>query len=481
MTDTDTATSALADRLADVRDALEQGADRHRRTLEALVRIPSISADPTAGAELRRSAEAVLDALSAVGLEGARLLEAEDAPPAVYAEHLHAEGAPTVLLYAHHDVQPTGPVDRWTSPPFEPTERAGRLFGRGTADDKAGVVVHLAAVDAWLRARGGLPVNVKVFIEGEEEVGSEHLPAFLECYADLLRADVMILTDSTNWQVGVPAVTSSLRGLTDCVVEVRALDHAVHSGMYGGAAPDPLTGLVKLLAGMTDEHGAPAIPGVVDGVPEPTPRDRASLEALDFDEARFRQESGLLDGVALGRPGRHPLEEIWWRPNVTILAVDAPSVEEASNTLQASARAKVSLRTAPGQDSVAAGRALVAWLEANVPWGLHISVEWGGAGTSFRGDPEHPTMQAAARALGAAYGAPAVFIGVGGSIPFIEPFATAFGGVPALLTGVEDPDTRAHGIDESLHLGDFAKACLGEAYLLAELAEVLSPSPGSRS
>ncbi|HWB72181.1 MAG TPA: M20/M25/M40 family metallo-hydrolase, partial [Egibacteraceae bacterium] len=355
-----------------------------------------------------------------------------------------------------------------------PTERGGRLYGRGAADDKGGILVHVAAVDAWLRARGSLPVNVKLIVEGEEETGSAHLAGFLEVYAHLLRADVIVVTDAANWAVGVPAITYLLRGLVDCVVEVRGLDHALHSGLYGGPVPDPLTGLVKLLAALTDERGAITVPGFADDVRVPAPAERAQLAALDFDEGRFRAEAGLLDGVELVGPAdAHPLERLWMRPCVTIVGVDAPSVAGSSNTLTPSARARVSVRLAPGQDPRRASDLLTGWLEANAPWGLRVTVSPGTAVGAFVtdpfGGPARPVFEAAARALQDAYGHPTVYVGVGGTIPFVQPFAQAFGGVPALLTGVEDPDSRAHGTDESLHLGDWTRACLGGAYLLAEL------------
>ncbi|MGH8897688.1 MAG: M20/M25/M40 family metallo-hydrolase [Egibacteraceae bacterium] len=470
----------LAVKLNDVREALRQRMGVHRADLEALVRIPSVSAAGFDPAEVRRAAEAVRELLAARGLERARLLEVDGAHSAVYADWLHAgPDQPTVLLYAHHDVQPPGDMSQWTSPPFEPTERDGRLYARGAADDKAGVMVHVAAIDAWLGARGGLPVNVKVVIEGEEETGSEHLPGLLEGYADLLRADVMVLTDSVNWKVGVPAITYLLRGLADCEVEVAALDHALHSGMYGGPVPDPVTGLCKLVAAATDEHGAVVIPGLAK-VREPSEHERARLDALDFDVDTFRGEAGLLDGVELGGdPKLHPLERLWMRPNLTVIGFDAPPVAGSSNTIVPSARARLSLRLAPGQDAERAREVLCAWLEDHAPWGLHVTVTPGAAGSPFLADPDGPAFRAAARALEAAYGHPAVYAGVGGTIPFVEPFAAAFGGAPALLLGVEDPDTRAHGIDESLHLDDWANACLGEAYLFAELAEALVRGSGT--
>lgn len=464
--------------VAAVRTALDGRMPDHRAALQNLVRIPSVSAPGFDPAAVRHSAEATRDLLAATGLEDARLLEVDGAHPAVYAEWRHAgPDAPTVLCYAHHDVQPPGDPAAWSSAPFEPAERGGRLYGRGSADDKAGVLVHVAAVDAWLRAHGRLPVNVKVIVEGEEETGSEHLADLLERYGDLLRADVMILTDTVNWKIGVPSITYALRGLVDAEITVRGLDHALHSGMYGGPVPDPVTGLVKALAGLTDAAGAVAIPGFADDARRPSAQERARLDALAFDTATFRAEAGVLEGVALvGDPDASVLERLWLQPAATIIGLDAAAVDGSSNSVTPVARARVSVRLAPGQDPARARDVLCRWLEASVPWGLHAQVTPGAAAGPFVVDPdgEHRAVfTAAERALHAAYGHPAAYVGVGGTIPFVEPFSAAFGGAPALLLGVEDPDTRAHGIDESLHLGDWHAACLAEAYLFAEL-------PGAR-
>ena len=460
----------MSDR-SDLAATLEQRFADHRADLEALVRIPSVSAPGFDEAEVRRSADSVCELLTRCGLENVQLLEVEGAHPAVYADWLHAEGAPTVLLYAHHDVQPTGDVQQWTSDPFEPTERNGRLYARGAADDKAGVMVHIAALDTWLRTRSTLPCNVKVFIEGEEEIGSANLSAFIDRYIDQLRADVMVLTDTVNWKVGVPTLTYLLRGGVDAFVELRSLDHSVHSGMYGGPVPDPITGLAKLLAAMTDDNGVVAIPGFADDVRPLTAPERQRILDLGFDETEFRAEAGLLDGVELiGEPDAHVLERLWVRPSASILGIDAPAVAGSSPTLVPSARARVAIRLAPGQDPQRASKLLTQWLEDNVPWGLQATITPGHAAAPFHTDPSGPAFQAATRALEEAYGKPAVAIGIGGTIPFVTPFTEAFGGAPALLTGVEDPDTRAHGIDESLHLADWYRACLAEVYLLDELA-----------
>jgi acetylornithine deacetylase/succinyl-diaminopimelate desuccinylase-like protein len=455
-----------------IRDTLTNRMATHRIDLERLVAIPSVSAEGFDHTEVRRCAEVVRDLLTARGCENARLLEIDGAHPAVYADWMGAgDDRPTVLCYAHYDVQPPGDKAAWTTPPFEPVERDGRLYGRGAADDKAGIMVHVAAIDAWLSSYDRLPVNVKVIIEGEEETGSAHLAQLLDTYGDVLRADAVVITDSTNWKVGVPALTHSLRGLVDCVVEVRALDHPLHSGMYGGPVPDPLTGMLKLLAAMTDERGVVTIPGFSEDAPATAADQRAAVERLGFDVAEFRDEAGMLDGVELvGAEDDHVLERLWYRPTISVIGLDAPAVATASNTLPASARAKVSARLAPGQDPRRALETLVKWLETQAPWGLRVEVIPGVAGAGYHGDPDHPAMRAARRALAAAYGHEAALIGVGGSIPLIEPLTRGFGDIPALLTGVEDPDTRAHGIDESLHIDDWERACLAQAYLFDELS-----------
>jgi len=458
--------------LSDVRDALAARLPVHRADLEALVRIPSVSAPGHDPAAVRAAAEAVRDLLAARGWERARLVEAGGGHPAVVAQHLHAgPGAPTVLLYAHHDVQPPGDSAAWTSPPFAPEERDGRLYGRGAADDKAGVVLHVAALDAWLAAGATPPVNLRVLVEGEEESGSPSLAALLAGHAADLDADVVVVADSANWRVGTPSLTYLLRGSIGCTVEVRALDHALHSGMYGGPVPDALTGLVRLLAGLLDDDGAVAVPGFADDVRAPSEAERARIAALDFDEAVFRQEAGLLPGVRLvGDPGASVLERLWLRPTATVIGIDAPSVSAASPTLVPSARAALSLRLAPGEDPDRALRLVAGWLRARAPWGLHVQVEPGFAAPAFVTDPEGPAARAADAALERAFGRPAVHQGVGGTIPLLEPLQRVLGGPAVLLTGVEDPDTRAHGVDESLHLGDWHRACLAEAYLFAELA-----------
>lgn len=426
-----------------------------RDDLEALVRIPSISADPASAAAVRRSADATAELFRAEGAE-VEILAVEGGQPAVLARFPAPPGQPTVLLYAHHDVQPTGDPALWTTPPFDPVERDGRLYGRGTSDDKAGIALHLAAIRAF---GGAPPVGVTVLVEGEEEIGSPTLPAFLATYRDRLAADVIVLADSANFDLGVPALTTRLRGLVNCVVEVRTLHHAVHSGMYGGAAPDALTALCRLLATLHDDDGEVAIEGLVRGEPVD----------LDYPEERFRREAGVLDGVRLLGEGSIA-ERLWAKPTATVLAIDAPRVSEASNTLQPVARAKVSVRLAPGDDAARAHTALAEHLRKHAPWGVHVEVREGDLGEPYAIPATGPAYDAAREAMREAWGREPVDIGVGGTIPFIAEFARAFPEASILVTGVEDPDSRAHGADESLHLGEFERACIAEALLLAKLA-----------
>jgi cysteinylglycine-S-conjugate dipeptidase len=460
--------------------ALEEGHAAARADLEALCRIPSVAFAGFDPAPVRECAEATAALLERAGLHDVRLLtpppldgeDPSEPAPAVYGEVRAADpAAPTVLLYAHHDVQPTGPVEAWTSPPFEPTERDGRLYGRGCADDKAGVVAHAAALAAWARAAGGPPVHVKVLIEGEEELGSPHLDPFLAAHGDELAADAVVVADLVNWRVGVPSLTYLLRGMVDVTVEVAALDHAVHSGMYGGPVPDPLSALAKLVADLTDDAGAVHLPALREGLRAPTRTELERLADLDFDEDRFRAEATLRDGVPLGGdPDLPPLQRIWMEPNLTVLGIDAPPVRQATNAIQPRARAKLGLRAGPGQDARALRAALVAHLEAQRPMGLRVTATPGAAGDPFETDLDRPAVRTMLDALAAGYGADPVLMGCGGSIPLLDPLQRAFPQAAALLLGVEDPESRAHGIDESLHLADWRSACRSVALFLGGMA-----------
>ncbi|HEY5554533.1 MAG TPA: M20/M25/M40 family metallo-hydrolase, partial [Cellulomonas sp.] len=348
-----------------------------------------------------------------------------------------------------------GDDSHWSSPAFEPEERDGRLYGRGAADDKAGVVAHVGALRVLASE---LAVGVTVFVEGEEEVGSPTFTDFLHTYRDELAADVIVVADSSNWRVGVPGLTTSLRGLVDVEVEVAVLDHAIHSGMFGGAILDAPTLLARLIATLHDDAGDVAVAGLVSA-PDPT---------VDYDEQAFRADSGVLDGVRLAGTG--PLTaRLWTRPAISVIGFDAPSVARASNTITPRATARLSMRIAPGQDPVAAHAALRAHLEAHAPFGARVTVSDGELGKAFQAPADSPAMQAARWAFTQAWGTDPVDIGIGGSIPFIADLLEVYPDAAILVTGVEDPDSRAHGSDESVDLGDLERVVLAEALLLHRL------------
>ena len=444
-----------------------------RRDLEALVRIPSISSDPEHASDVDACAAAMADLMRDAGLHDVRELRVDGGLPYVVGEWTQRPGAPTVLLYAHHDVQPPGYVDRWSGDPFEPRERDGRLFGRGTADDKAGAVAHLAAVRAWLRTAGELPCNVKVLVEGEEEIGSPGLAAFLATHLDALRADVLLLADAGNWAVGTPGLTYSLRGLAGVDVRVRALDGPLHSGMAGGLVPDPVLALAQLLASLVDDHGDPAFDGCWDDYVAPDAAEQARLAALPPIGDDLRRAWGLRAGVTLaGDPSTSVYERLWLRPTVTVIGIDGHPIAGSSNQIVAEAAARVSVRVGRGQDPARLNAALRAHLERRVPLGLELTVTALDAVPAWHTDPSGWAFEATERALRAGFGTDPVYMGVGGTIPFVGPFADAFGGIPALLLGPADPGSRIHGEDESLHLGDWHKLIESEVRLLAELAEL---------
>ncbi len=432
-----------------------------RADLEALVRIPSVSNSDFDQAHVAASAAAVAELLRGAGMPDVQILtvttpDGREGAPAVVAHRPGPQGAPTVLLYAHHDVQPPGDPADWDTDPFEPTPRGERLFGRGAADDKAGVIAHVGA----LRVLGDeLGVGLTVFVEGEEEIGSPTFRPFLDAYREQLRADVIVVADSANWRVGVPGLTTSLRGLVDLEVEVAVLDHAVHSGMFGGPVLDATTLLARLIATLHDDAGDVAVAGLVSA-PDPT---------VDYDEATLRADAGVLDGVRLAGTG--PLSaRLWAKPAIAVIGLDAPRVAVASNTVAPRARAKLSLRIPPGQEPAAALAALRAHLEGHAPFGARVTVKDGELGRPFRAPADSAAMRAARRAFAESWGTEPVDIGLGGSIPFIADLLEVFPDAAILVTGVEDPDSRAHGANESVHLGELERVVLAETLLLARLA-----------
>jgi cysteinylglycine-S-conjugate dipeptidase len=444
--------------LAEFRQRVQAVLPGVRQNLEDLVRIESVSADPARAGEVRRSAEAVAALFGAEGFD-TRIVSADGGAPAVIATRPGPADAPTVLLYAHHDVQPENDHKDWETPPFEPTERGDRLYGRGAADDKAGIAAHLAAVRALA---DDLAIGVTVFVEGEEEIGSDSLEALLEQERDALAADVIVIADSGNWDIGVPALTTSLRGLVRADIEVRTLSHAVHSGMWGGLVPDSLITLARVIASLHDDEGNVAIAGLRGG----------PAADVEYPEERLRAESGALPGLEW--IGSGPIvERLWTKPALSITGLDAPQVFGASNTLVPTARARISLRVAPGDTTANAVDCLRQHLEEHLPWGAELGFTVVDTGEAISIDATGPAYDVARDAFTQAWdGVAPVDMGVGGSIPFIELFLRTFPAASVLVTGVEDPDTRAHGANEGLHLAEFERVCLAETLLLANLASL---------
>ena len=453
----------------DVADAVRQLFPEIRRRLEDLVRVPSVSLASHDAGEVRRCAELALEQCAEVGLRNGRLLELDGCHPYVYADWLDAgPDAPTVLLYAHYDVQPTPAPERWLTPPFEPTERDGRLHGRGTSDDKGGLAIHLGAIQAWLEARGHLPVNVKVLSEGEEEIGSPHIEQCVERYRDVIDADVVVVADSGNWKTGWPGLTFMMRGIAEVHLKVRALESGIHSGIGGGIAPDPVLATIKALATLTDEKGEPAVPGLADDVRPLSDDERARIAKLvGPTEPRF----GALPEVTLAgdRAARNVYEQLWAWPAITVIGIELPRIADSVNLIQADCEAKVSIRLAPGQDPARASRLVAEHLERNVPPGFVVETRAGAGAPAFVADPTGPAVEACLVALEAGFEHESALMGMGGTQPVCGPLSSGLGAA-CLMTGVGDHRSKAHAQDESMPLDDLLKATLAEAYLFSELA-----------
>ncbi|OII27073.1 dipeptidase [Frigoribacterium sp. MCBA15_019] len=452
--------------VSELAEAVHAGLPATIADLGALVRIPSVSWDAFDPEHVRRSADAV-----AALVEGTGLFEqvtVSRAPiggsgtlgqPAVLARRPARDGKPTILLYAHHDVQPQGDDADWDTPPFEPTVKGDRLYGRGASDDKAGVMTHVAALRAVNEVLGDdLGVGVSLFIEGEEEFGSRSFADFLVQHEDELRADVIVVADSDNWSTTVPAITVGLRGNVTFRLTVRTLAHASHSGMLGGAVPDAMLAMVKLLATLHDDDGSVAVAGLTS----------REAEHPEQSEQQLRDESGLLEGVT--PIGRGPvLSRVWSQPSITVTGIDAPSVANASNTLSPEVSVRISARIAPGQTAEDAYAALEAHLREHAPFGAHVEIDDVDQGDPFLVDTTGTAIADATVAMTEGWGEAPVQTGIGGSIPFIADLVRTFPEAQILVTGVEDPDTRAHSPNESQHLGVLHRAILSEAILLARL------------
>ncbi|MFF8987281.1 dipeptidase [Streptomyces globisporus] len=435
---------------------------RAREELAELVAFQSV-ADPAVfpKSECEGAADWVADALRAEGFTDVALLDTPDGTQSVYGYLPGPAGAPTVLLYAHYDVQPPLDESAWISPPFELTERDGRWYGRGAADCKGGFIMHLLALRA-LKADGGVPVSVKVIAEGSEEQGTGGLERYAEAHPELLRADTIVIGDTGNFRVGLPTVTATLRGMTMLRVRLDTLEGNLHSGQFGGAAPDALAAMIQLLASLRAEDGTTTVDGLTGD---------ADWDGIQYPEAEFRQDAKVLDGVGLIGTGT-VADRIWARPAVTVIGIDCPPVVGATPSVQASARAQISLRVPPGHDAAEATKLLTAHLESRAPWGARVKVEQVGQGQPFRADMSSPAYQAMADAMRDAYpGQEMQSSGMGGSIPLCNTLAGLYPEAEILLIGLSEPEAQIHAVNESVSPEELERMSVAEALFLRNYAE----------
>ncbi|MFC8730737.1 dipeptidase [Streptomyces bacillaris] len=435
---------------------------RARAELAELVAFQSV-ADPAVfpKSECEAAANWVADSLRAEGFTDVALLDTPDGTQSVYGFLPGPAGAPTVLLYAHYDVQPPLDESAWLSPPFELTERDGRWYGRGAADCKGGFIMHLLALRA-LKANGGVPVSVKVIAEGSEEQGTGGLERYAEAHPELLVADTIVIGDAGNFRAGLPTVTATLRGMTMLRVKLDTLEGNLHSGQFGGAAPDALAALIQLLASLRDENGTTTVDGLTGG---------ADWDGLQYPEAEFRQDAKVLDGVELIGTGT-VADRIWARPAVTVIGIDCPPCVGATPSVQASARAQISLRVPPGHDAAEATKLLTAHLETHTPWGARVAVEQVGQGQPFQADTSSPAYTAMAEAMRDAYpGQEMQSSGMGGSIPLCNTLASLYPEAEILLIGLSEPEAQIHAVNESVSPEELERMSVAEALFLRNYAE----------
>ena len=440
--------------------------------LKDLVAIPSCSFGGFDPAQVEASAQATVDWLLAAGYPEARLVRLPGVLPYVIAkDHRAGPGKPTVLLYAHHDVQPPLREALWVSPPHVPTERNGRLYGRGAADDKAGIAAHCAAAAAWNAVAGQPPVNLTVVIEGEEEIGSPHFSQFLEAHVHELQADCVVIADLANVDTGLPSLTTSLRGHVCVEIELRALKSPLHSGMWGGPVPDVVMGLCRLLATCTDSSGAICIPGMVDAVRPPTAAEKAGFSRIPFAAERFAEQAGILHGASLIGDAVTVHTQLWRQPTFTVNAIQAGERGRTGNVVMDAACARIGVRIVPDMEGATVLRMLTEHLQRHCPPWATLSLTADRAGEAWSTATDHPLFALARQALELGYGVAPIDIGCGASIPFVGEVTARLGGIPALLIGVEDPLCAAHAENESVHLGDLQSAIAAETALFGLLAQ----------
>jgi acetylornithine deacetylase/succinyl-diaminopimelate desuccinylase-like protein len=453
--------------VSQVRETVENDFSRRIGDLGRLVKIQGIAWDAFDAANLQTSAEAVAQLFRETGVFETveirtAVLDGIPGSPAVVARRPAKNGKPTFLLYAHHDVQPPGNLDDWETPPFEPTLKNGRIYARGAADDKAGIVAHLTAIETVRKTLGDdFDLGISIFIEGEEEAGSRTFRTFLDENRDILEADAIVVADSGNWTAEIPALTTTLRGMVSQVIEVSTLDHALHSGMYGGVVPDAMTAMIRLLSTLHTPDGSVAVAGLVSG----------KASELPYTEAELRRDAGAAEPLELIGTGSI-LDRIWTKPSITVIGIDGQSVALSSNTLLPKAKAKISMRIAPGDEPVRALAALRAHLEENMPFGGRIEFLETELGKPFQANSSGWAQSLAETALEAAFGNETALIGIGGSIPFIADLTEVFPNAQILVTGVEDADSRAHSPNESVEVASLKKAMVAEALMLIKANEL---------
>ena len=455
----------------DIKKRIHASLPAYIEALKQLVRIPSISFDSFDQKFVLESAEAVKRMFEEAGFTNTRFLLPPSGRPTVYAESLTSPDKPTILLYAHHDVQPPMRVQLWKSAPFEPETRGDRLYGRGTADDKAGIITHIAAVKQVREELGDKGPNFKFIIEGEEESGSAGFAEILRENAELLKCDAVIVADLGNFAKGTPSITTTLRGMSAVNITVRSAKAPLHSGSWSGPLPDPAQALCRMIASLTDADGKILIPNFEDGLVPPTAEELASYRSLGYSEKTFRSESGVLDKVSLTVPEGEILESLWRRPSVVVTTMEVGSRTNAGNVLQDSAYARIGIRLAPGMDADACAEKLANFLREKATNGIEVEIDIEDGANPFVTDTTHPFFKKMSEAMASAYNTETKFIGCGASIPGAELFRKTFGDIPILLTGLEDPECAAHGENESLYLPDFEAGIVAEALFFAGISE----------
>jgi acetylornithine deacetylase/succinyl-diaminopimelate desuccinylase-like protein len=460
----------LAPHAAEVVGWVRDHRDRFLDELKLWIAVPSVSADPAHHPDVRRSAEAVVARMKVAGLTEAEVLET-DGLPVAYGSWLHAKGGPTILIYGHHDVQPADPEALWTTPPFTGTVREGKIFGRGAVDDKGQVLMHLAAIEAHMTVNKRLPLNIKVVIEGEEEIGSPNFESFLARNRERLACDVAVISDTAVFAEDVPSLTTSLRGLVHWEITVHGPASDLHSGYYGGVVKNPLEALAQILAALKDQHGRVAVPGFYDGVRELSHAERADIASLPFDPAKEASALGVPELV--GESARLPLERMWMRPTLEINGMYGGYQGPGSKTIIPSfARAKLSARLVPHQEPEAVKRAVTTFIKRIAPRGVRVEIEAHGDVRAVETSRTHPAVAAAARAMEAGFGKPPVFIGTGGTIGPVSSFDRILH-LPQVLIGVGLPDDAIHAPNEKFDLGQFYGGIETMTYLYDELARAL--------